>query len=518
MKFPTVVPRHARVSTYAIVGSVGLAVLMVGLAIPFIVADPDSTAVSNGATPPGEITADAAPNTSGTEPIAPGSAAVGESPTGSAAANNTRVGSSASGNTSATGPLPASDRGVTSTEIRVGFLQPDFGGAARLGVGTGDADPEADAQAFRLWAEEINATGGVLGRKLRINVAEFDRVTGGAPAARAACLQLVKDAQSFIVLEAGAASTQPAHACITQEHETLMLARHSSMTAEDLNAAGGRLVTLHMSVDRQWDAIARLSHQDGLLKGRKIGVVTSEFPVENAAANRGLIPRLKALGYEVTHKTTLSGDIGTAQSQMSVEVTQMRTKGVDLVFLATNLFYAQLWAQQSDAQRHTPLYGVADMGATANDTALQNMPASFSAFAYSANAAQANKNVGQARPQAAIEPECLRRYESFTKQRLSPDSHDVERIRQVNACVFLSFFREVAAGVGPQLTTRAMVSRLATSGGLSRWWAEPTALGFASGKFDAADTLRKVVTARPCPKDPEDRTGCWVPAGDFRRP
>ena len=104
--------------------------------------------------------------------------------------------------------------------------------------------------------------------------------------------------------------------------------------------ADGRLFTVGthtaMSTHRQYEAWAQLMHDEGVLDGKTIGVVTSDSSPEFvAAADGGLLPKLEELGYDVAVEVTIpcpEGDNDCDQHEAAVQ--RMKGEGVDFVFMA----------------------------------------------------------------------------------------------------------------------------------------------------------------------------------------
>src|SRR5205814_9262955 len=83
-------------------------------------------------------------------------------------------------------------------------------------------------------------------------------------------------------------------------------------------------------------------HAHGYLQGKTIGLVTTAQG-GSKAPDRTEIPRLESLGYHIAHRSDLSDDIPTAQSQIPVEINQMRSAGVNFIIWEGGPTYSNIW-------------------------------------------------------------------------------------------------------------------------------------------------------------------------------
>ena len=116
------------------------------------------------------------------------------------------------------GPLTASDRGVTADTIKLGVIMPDLGGLSALGVEFGADDQEGKAQSA---IDTINAAGGIFGRKIKpvfryIDVIDQNKMRQG-------CLELANDAEVFAAINIGGFYGS-AIRCLTAETKTPFIA------------------------------------------------------------------------------------------------------------------------------------------------------------------------------------------------------------------------------------------------------------------------------------------------------
>jgi hypothetical protein len=482
--------------------------------LPFLVGDTDSTAETvRRAGDAGTVAADAA--TVGTTvdaatthaAEAPGGAEpIPASGSQAPSAGKAPVSTAGASSPAAAGSLGASDRGVTHTSIKVGFLLVDIGGVGRIGFSFPGVDPAQQQQAAQAYVDDINARGGILGRTIEPVFRSFDVLNEDDQ--RAKCVELTRDERVFAVI-AWAGFMDTPMLCVTVQHATPLIAVGETTPNEYIDKSQGRLVIFTQAGNRLMANLAHGLHTAGLLQGKKIGVVDDVGRGAHHATDDGLLPTLERLGYRVTHVSRLAGDMSTAASQTPVEVQQMRSKGVDLVVLSTQGVAATQFVQNADAQGWRPQWVTSDWEANTGDSTAQNMPAG-----YDGAIAVTQSRLGEWRdgiPEPEPDAACREIYERATNQQL-PRSADgrtssVPYSVTVRGCNLVRLFELSARLAGPELTREsfsAAVQRLGDFPAAYRLGAS-----FGPGKFDAPDVQRLVRYHYDCK--------CWRVASNPHR-
>jgi ABC-type branched-subunit amino acid transport system substrate-binding protein len=224
-------------------------------------------------------------------------------------------------------------RGLTDDTLKLGVIGVDFGALAQAGL---TPDLGDQPKIFQSVVDQINEDGGIGGRQVELRLTMID-VLAGPESGDAACLEMTQDFGAFAVVLTPAVSRSVAN-CVSVLNETLTL---NSTGFDDAlyGDAQGRLFSAgsdtSMTTNRQAEGWAQMLHDEGVLEGKTIGVVTDELSPEfSNAANDSLVPKLEELGYEVPVNTTLpcpEGDRDCAQQESAVQ--QMKDAGVDFVFM-----------------------------------------------------------------------------------------------------------------------------------------------------------------------------------------
>jgi hypothetical protein len=496
-------------NTYGLLAGAGGAVLAIGLLLPFVVADPPGDAASTSAAPPvlgrGPVEAAAA------EPDAAALAGGATSSTVGTGAASTAAGAAAAPATSASGfalstpppagvALTASDVGVTPETIKVGVLVPDASGLGNDDNEAGVAFGESVGDPGKQWAafiDELNERGGIGGRLIEPVYRQHNLIDQDDM--RAACVYLTEEEKVFAVLSAGGYYGDPI-LCVTEQHQTPLIAQAGE--GDDFyQRSNGLYFSTTPTKDRVLRNLVALAHENGELRGRKIGILDGEG-IDAIPVDRTLLPMLARYGYEVTYHARITDDASAAQSQIPIEVQQMRANGVDLILPVTNLIVADLFVQEADAQRYTPAYLLSDFASGATDLYAKAMPASFEGnLAYTA---LRTGEVAAGLDEAPHDAECREIYERRTATTL--DRTNSEYYSTVTACGILEAFARAVAATGPTLTRPALSQSLQGSGAFEVPY---SGIGsFGPGKFDAPDVARHVAWHADC--------RCWLPVDAFR--
>ena len=502
---------RSRIATYATLFGIVLGMLLATLVVPFVWGErrrPNVTASGDdgfgddlpGATPtPGATLSPGAPGAT-TGPTAP----TGVGPSGGLPGTQPHQ----PGGTSHPNTLPpnerlfASDRGVTATTIKLGFLLFDVGGASDFGFNFPGTDPELQQKAWDAYVAELNQHGGVLGRKVTPVYEKYDVLSPDSM--RAACLEMTQTHKVFAVFDQGGIAG-PSVLCFTEENGTLFFNLSGFGLPNDMYARSkGLLFTLFPSGQRSLRALAGELHRLGVLKRKRIGILADDFPDNVRAIDEGIVKTLTDHGYKIEHRENLAADTGTGASQIPLAVHNMDNANVDAVLVLTQSLFATQFVTQAENRNYVPKYFVGDWWGGYSDTYGQNMTEAFEgalAITTSRNG-EWRKNY----PEPAPEKRCREIYEKQTGTKLERGTLTYNS--DVRQCAQLDVFVAAARSLGANLTrtrTSVAVQRLGTLalphfGGGS----------FAPGKFDAADLVRTTRWQFACK--------CYLPVDNFRRP
>lgn len=516
---------HGRRRTYGGLLAPVVGLLVLGLLIPFLAGEPTGRVTSGAGGTGSGLGVLGAEQTDGT--IGAGSAVSGsdafdpaggpvEAPLGAAGAVGVdgqpvakAPGSpgavadapGAAGQPGPVGQLGPSDVGVTAEAIRVAVLVPNLGGFGGAGFAVDLGDSRASFGAF---FEELNSAGGINGRKVVASYIDFDPLNDSSM--RAACLQATEDQRVFATFNVNG-FYGPGILCVAEEHRTPLIQAYYSDPDAWYQRSDGLYITAFPSKDRALRNLVAEMHARGALRGRKIGIVDSDYPFDKAASEQTLIPALRERGYEITHRATLSSDTATSQSQIPLEVQRMQAAGVDTIFFAAYFVYTTTWVQQASNRQYFPQYLQSDFANGTADGATDQMPPS-----YDGTIGVTSTRVGEHRVGRAATPEvtaCLDRWKALTGAPLEPQSGD-EAI-MFGACGSVDTFAAAARTAGAELTRTRLRDGFTSLGQIA--FPQLAPFSWRPGKTDGGDQIRLVQWH-------QDFDGqecrCWVPVDEFR--
>ncbi len=500
--------------TYAVLIGAVVAILVGGLTLPMVVGErAGSTELSSGV---GDLdtssfagdgsgadadgSEDLETATDGTGTTLPGGAS--SDGAGAAGAGGSVVpGGGGGGGTGpgAPGALTASDVGVTPTSIKLGLLTP-----TSQDVGDPQAQSKIQTQEFQTFLDDINARGGILGRKLEIVVANYDLLDQGE-GARAACLKLAEDEKVFAVFNTTGFGP-PGALCLTREKGVPFL-QGSGHPEELYGQANGLYSSSFDSQTRNFRNMVWSLNQLGALRGKKIGVLGTEWIGLRREQEEGIVHTLQSLGFD-PFVYWLSGDPASSQSQIPIAVQQMKQNGVQLVILGADFLSGTSFAQQAEVQAYRPGYAAADPWGWSTDYVTANMPASFHGAITVTAMRTYDSRAGVAEP--AVDAGCREIFEQRAGMKLDrANDPQALYVGTMLACGVVQRFERAATLAGPNLTRGGLagaVPRLGT-------FAVPFSGGpgsYGPGKLDGADHYR--------PQSWHSDCKCWRPlVGQFTR-
>ena len=243
-----------------------------------------------------------------------------------------------------------SARGVTAHAINVVF--PVISLSSVSGEFDIASDPEFAQQdnAIHVYVNQINAGGGINGRKINPIIVPFDPTN--TTEQRSLCKQWTEGSPPvFAVLDGVGAWVGDNELCITQEGHTPMIGAWSTITEwTDLGSpylwwTGADDAPVLAAVVDWGLSSGRLGH------GTKVGVVVSDQSSDQAALTDDLLPDLKKAGITPLVET-IAGDLGetaSTDSDSTLAVERFKAAGIQSVIplLPVNAFEPYLASETS---------------------------------------------------------------------------------------------------------------------------------------------------------------------------
>jgi ABC-type branched-subunit amino acid transport system substrate-binding protein len=289
----------------------------------------------------------------------------------------TRTGTT-TGGPSSRGAAAAAARGVTATTLRIGVAYQANLDAANRALG-GESITVGDQVAeTNILVKDINARGGLAGRRLVVDFFAYDAQSTQPYAAQdqAACQHFTQDVAVFVVI--GAGLTEAFQQCMERAGTAVIGADIVRFSAADFRRYPHFFDVQELDLDRLTRALAAelLEHGwatpwDAALgrpgTGRvRAGVIAFDQPRYATAVRRDLVPALRRGGVSLTDSDVVlvqepssQSDIGPAAAQVQSAVLRFRQDGVShVVLLDTHGGITQVFLNAAEAQRYRPRYGM----------------------------------------------------------------------------------------------------------------------------------------------------------------
>lgn len=468
----TQIPLRSRRGTFLLLSGVVLGILGLGMALPFVVADPTQTsfALPGGpsASPTDGPTPNALPTGTATQTAGPRPGATLPGPGGF---NPGTPGSPGV-------VLTATDRGVTASSIKVGVLVPDVAGLSTINLSVQAGDP---AEQYRVFFNRINAVGGILGRKIVPVYRTYDLLDESDR--NQACIYMTQDQKVFTVFDGGV-FLGPPMLCIAQQNHTPLM-RQASVPDEYAAAAKGYLITTSPGLQRFDRSFAWELHQSGALAGKRIGVFGDTYSDSKPGID-AFVETLKGLGYTILHRTQLAINSGTQQSQIPVAVAEMKRKKINVVLIVTGTTQATTFVTNAQGQGFFPRYYVSDHQFAAYDAYTSNMPESFDGTIGFTTLRTGEARAGLKAP--GFDAACLSYYNQATGKNIQRGTTETQLI--LSHCSNVELFKAAALRAGANLTRDRLSLGFQSLGQVVI--ANAGSGSFAPGKLGAVDQLRTV--------------------------
>jgi len=391
---------------------------------------------------------------------------------------------------------------VTADTITLGVFIIDFGGANSLGAGVTGYDPKQQRAYINAYVDNVNAHGGLDGRKLITKERTVDILD--QQTMRDACTAFGETDKVFAVLQNFGVYGDPILKCTHDEH--LPFVSNDGAIASYYAAADGNLFTTSPSTRRSFLNLEHELIRLGELKGKKVGVVYEDgylLPDDEA-----LVSQLnKDLGSKVVEGSLSASDATLALRQIPTVARDFCGKGVNYIVLLTNELYGSQFADNIDNNPGCrPAYAISDFDFAMNgDSFLKNMPASFFTRAVSVTSTR-NGEGRVGKPEPAVDAACRKTYEDATGQKLDRNAAaDSNYFNALAVCQVLRTFVQGVTAAGPNPTRVGFRDKLSQVGAFDN--AYYGASSFTASRHDAPQVDRITQAFGDCK--------CWKPQTDF---
>ena len=326
---------------------------------------------SSGLNATGATTDTAASTTGGSGATSAGSSAA-------RAASGTRTPAGAAAASTSSSGITVVGPGVDAKTINIGIPYTVNSGAANAAIGAGKISQGDGRQQGQILADDINAHGGIAGRKLNLIFHQFDSTSTATADAQEQqeCDDYTKDHKVFAVFE-GSGVRDLTRTCIEGAGSLLV---DNPLTTSDQSVFDRYKHYVEIEgfrLDRMAAVWPTELAAQGWLNGRdpntgadsplkaKIGIVTYDYPTFSNTVDKVLVPKLASMGYKVdpndVRKVTWlqsNADAGSLAAGLSAAVLRFRQDNVTHVMIMDERgVMTLLFVEQAQSQQYFPRYG-----------------------------------------------------------------------------------------------------------------------------------------------------------------
>lgn len=455
-------------------------------------AGPDGLGAPAAAAPGQQVTGEAL--SGGPSSATGGGAAVGPGAAGSAATGPV---AGAPGRPAAAGAGPASSGasipGVTATTITIGVLAADPQANTTLeNAGFGAASLGDEPASWRSMADEVNARGGIAGRRVELVFHLVNLTDPPATQGQQACARFTEDSKVAAVLSGYYYSS--AHSCLSRKGVPALLGTNYGVDTTLAKETGTVVAWATPLLDRLATALPGAFRAMGRLRaGTAAGIFVTDAPAFTRSA-AVLEAALEHQGVTVVTQTVRdsdSGDYGAAASDASAAVLRFRSAGVtEVLFVSHNAFEPTLFMQAASSQGYEPTYLLSTQQYPGSLVGLAPASQLDGALAVGWAPAVDLSSGYDASPRAQA---CLQ----ALKKRGRTYSGASQALVGLLACDGMDLLQRAVQGAGG-LTSRDAVLRNATDPGSGFVSAVTIATSFPGGRRDGVAAYRPMAYATDC--------------------
>jgi len=398
------------------------------------------------------------------------------------------------------GRRTASDQGITPDAVKVGIFLIDFSRANDLGASVGGYDPAVQERYARAFVDEINATGGIGGRRVVPVFRKVDILS--LQSMRDACVSFGQTDKVFAVAQVLGVYGDPILVCAQQQK--LPFLANDGAASSYYTQSKNYVITTQPSTLRTNLNMARELLRLGEMKDKKVGVVYYDgYLLED---NQQMLAELRRNRVDVV-EGQLSLSTADALRQLPVIARDFCEKKVDLVLLGTNKLFAERFVENVDRSPGCQLeYAVSDFDfAMAGDSFISGMPPSFFRRALSVTASRIGEGrVGIAEQPAAAKCRSVADRRAGTRlDRNSATRNDYFNVTAI--CGVLQVLRDGMVKAGPNPTRESFVAAVQSMGTFENPGYGPST--FRAGRTHSTDAVRVTQAFGDCK--------CWKPQTPF---
>lgn len=243
--------------------------------------------------------------------------------------------------------------GITATTIKLGFIVVSDNDKLLSNYGVRGGAIGNTRDQVNAVVDDLNARGGIHGRKIQTAIRELSATGDGAAQYSAMCAGFTQDDKVFAVLSPW--NPDPAFApCLAKKGTFFISDALLQYDAETFSELSPYVVSGLFSSSRGAVALATGLYKAGFFKGKqRLGIVRSSNPIFKRVSDRYLKPTLASFGIKAVAETT------SGTSSANDAVLYMKDKNVDhIVFLSAAGGPPLFFMTAAQSQGYFPTYGL----------------------------------------------------------------------------------------------------------------------------------------------------------------
>jgi ABC-type branched-subunit amino acid transport system substrate-binding protein len=230
--------------------------------------------------------------------------------------------------------------GVTPTEVKIGVALVDFNCIKQFT----DAIRENQQQIYQAYIDNVNANGGVAGRKIVAVYKSYCPI--GSAGALSTCTSLTEDSKVFAVIGTFIDFSGDAQTCVAKQHDRVLMTFNLTKAIID-RSPPGMMILPGTTPERVAAIMFDLMKTQHTLDGKKVAAVGD--PTTANIVNKTIVPGLKALGVSTGQTAILNvgtADTTAAQQQLDSFIERWKSEGVTGIFMSGDLVSAKQFVQK----------------------------------------------------------------------------------------------------------------------------------------------------------------------------
>jgi ABC-type branched-subunit amino acid transport system substrate-binding protein len=380
--------------------------------------------------------------------------------------------------------------GVTPKTIKVGIALVNFE-CIRNFV---DSIREKQQQVYQAYIDNINAKGGIAGRKI---VPVYDTYCPlGSAGPLAVCTKLTDDDKVFAVIGTFVDFSGDAQTCVANQHHRVLMTFNLTQAIMNQSPAG-LIIYPGATNERTVKVLLQLLSKQHALKGKKAAVLGGSQ--EASTVNKTIVPGLKKLKVPLGSTAVLSingtADTTAAQAQLDSFIEKWKGQHVNTVFLSgdevsSKQFVTKLRQEMPKVTLISDTTDTRDFGKQETHAGIKPNPYEGLITAGGPTPAEYDKSANYAY--------CAAIYKKYTKKNAPKSTtvikasggKTVDTYGSINdACQALTMFHDIGTKVGKTLNNANWVKAVNHYGAIVNRGSGPYS-SLHRGKYDVEDNFR----------------------------